>query len=91
MFATLMSFEKIIKRVQKEISSMLFKGAGVTVDIQGKGKAIIHVHRINTYEKSCLFWKGVLSGVLRMSKSNGEDVQVDSPSKEDCKFEVKWA
>ncbi len=90
MFAQFIGFERMLKRVQKEISKMMFKDNGVTIVKNEKREAIVTLKNVNTYEKSCLLWKGALLGVLDLSKTNGNVDVISGKDDLDCKLKVKW-
>ena len=90
MFASFMSFERMLKRVQKEISKMLFKGNGVIIKKLKDREVIVTLKDVNVYEKSCLLWKGALLGVMDASKIKGKVDVIKSESVTDCSFRVTW-
>ncbi len=89
MFASLMSFERALKKVQKEISGLLFKGNGVDIDINGR-EATIRLKDFRMGELSCLAWSGALKGVMDATKTEGDTEVTDSGNESDCLIKAKW-
>ncbi len=90
MFASFMSFGRMLNMVQKEISKIMFKGNGVTIKKLKDREVIVTLKDVNIYEKSCLLWKGALLGVMDASKSSGKVELIESESATDCSFRVTW-
>ncbi len=90
MFAAVMGFERVLNRVQKDISKLLFKGNGVEIHKDGK-RATIRLKGFKMGENSCLAWKGALLGVMDVTKTNGTVEVMDSGNDTDCLVDAKWS
>jgi len=90
MFSSFMSFERMLKHIQKEISKMLFKENGVIIKKLNDREVLVILKDVKIYEKSCLLWKGALLGVMDASKTRGKVDVIESESVTDCSFRVTW-
>ena len=90
MFAAVMGFERVLNRVQKEISKLLFKGSGVEINKEGK-TATIRLKGFKMRETSCLAWKGALLGVMEVTKTRGTVEVMDSGNEMDCLVKAEWS
>ncbi|NPA75148.1 MAG: DUF2378 family protein [Euryarchaeota archaeon] len=88
-FAALIGFDRLLKRLQRDIPSMMFKGAEVVVTRNGKKNVDIELKHVRVSDNSCLLWKGALEGMLAATRTKGSVKQL--PTDEDsCKFNVTW-
>ncbi len=89
MFAVVVGFERVLDKVQKEISKLLFKGKGVEIHKEGKS-ATIRLKGFKMGETSCLAWKGEPMGVMEVTKTKGKVEVLDSGNEEDCLVKAEW-
>ncbi len=89
MFAVVVGFERVLDRVQKEISELLFKGASVEINKKGKS-ASIRLKGFKMGEMSCMAWMGALMGVMEVTKTKGTVEVLDSGNNEDCLIRATW-
>jgi hypothetical protein len=89
MFAVVIGFERVLDKVKKEISTLLFKGSGVEINKEGKS-ATIRLKGFKMGDVSCMAWKGALMGVMDVTKTKGTVEVLDSGNDEDCLIKAMW-
>ena len=90
MFAAVMGFERVLNRVQKDISKLLFKGNGVEI-VKDRKSATIRLKDFRMGDTSCLAWKGALLGVMEVTKTKGDVEVLDSGNENDCLVRATWS
>ncbi len=88
-FASLIGFERVLKRVQTDIPKMMFKGAEVHVEFKSKEKAIVTLENVRISDVSCQLWHGALEGFMRKTKTEGRVKDIIS-EENTCAYEVMW-
>jgi len=89
MFASVIGFERLIKRARKEFSILILKGEGASVDV-GNKEATIHLRDFRINDRSCLVWKGMLLGLMEITRTPGQVEILESDSEDDCRFRATW-
>ena len=89
MLGSVMGFERLLKRVPREISKVAFGEDHVKINIDGRS-AQIFLKGFRMDEKSCIFWKGVLLGVMGITKTSGTVEIKESDNEKDCVLKAVW-
>ncbi len=88
-FASILRFEKLLKKVQKDIPAMMFKGAVVTVDVHEGKEATVSLKGVRAIPEACLLWKGALEGLMHRTHKRGDVREVEAPE-DTCSYRLSW-
>ena len=89
MLASALGFDRILKRVPREISKLTFGEDSVDVSVD-ENSASIRLKGFRMDDNSCVFWRGVLIGVMKVTRTSGEIEIAESGNEQDCLLNARW-